>query len=277
MALIACQNCGQNISSLARFCPKCNHVKSINSQNAPRLVARATTGEGIQEKESSQSGDSSMCAELLQHQFKPSLDEMVLLQGRTFLLKSTFDVFECHAYLTSKRYVLCDASGVDIVLQFGINEIVFAEEGRHLLSKKIAVTVATGEMFQVKSLSHFIWFNALRDPKQYIEAAKKVRRASSNAPASNVEWFYEAAGVSVGPVKEQTIVQLIQNCHTVFPHTKVWNASLPEWKRADGTILTIYFKETSADGLDSTQFTNGSQRGGRGFLHRSALLFRKYF
>jgi hypothetical protein len=252
-------------------------VKSIGEQKPPRLVTCAASGENIQGAESSPGGGSSACTELLQRQFRPSLDEMVLLEGRTFLIKSTFNTLECYAYLTSKRYVLCDASGIDIVLQVGSDEIVFAEEGRHLISKKIVVTAATGQMFQVKSLPHVIWFNALREPKQFIETAKKVWGASSNAPSSNVEWFYEADGVNVGPVKEKTVVQLIQNRHTVFPDTKVWNASLPEWKRAEDTILTIYFKETAADGLGSTRIDNSSKTRCESFLHRSTFLFRKYF
>lgn len=277
MALIACLKCGHKISSLARFCPKCKQGENRIGQTAPRLVALPPSGESIQKTELPPSGDNPNCTEMLQCIFKPSLDEMIVLEGGTFLVKSTFNVLDCYAYLTSKRYALCDSSGVNVILQVEINKIVFAEEQRHLLSKKIAVTAATGETFQVKSYPHITWYNALRDPKCFVDAAKKASGTTSNGQAGSVDWFYEVDGINVGPVKEKLIVQLIKNRHTVFSDTKVWNASLPEWKRAVDTILTIYFKEPVAIRHGSEQLLPGLQMDCRGFLPHMVYLFRKYF
>jgi hypothetical protein len=277
MALIACPNCGHNISTLARFCPKCENPKNGVEKKTPRLVALGSSGDKRQENELLSTNDENSCSELLQREFKPSIDEMILLEGRTFLISSTVNILDCYAYLTSKRYLVCDASGVNVVFQVGSNGIVFAEEGRHLLSKKIVITTAAGETLQVKSRPHITWLNALRDPKKITEEAKKTKGTSPNAHASSVDWFYEIDGINVGPVREKFIVQLINNNHTIFPQTKVWNASLPEWKRADETILTIYFSDSAAYAINQLSKTDYFHLPGLGFLNKALQLFRKYF
>jgi hypothetical protein len=78
-----------------------------------------------------------------------------------------------------------------------------------------------------------------------VESVKKARNLLSHKNVGGIDWFYEGNGVTIGPVKEKTIIQLVQNNHTVFPHTKVWNASMSEWKPAEETILTIYFMPVS--------------------------------
>jgi hypothetical protein len=135
---------------------------------------------------------------------------------------------------------------VTVLFQVGIDSIIFAEEGRHLFSKKIVVTTASGDLFQVKCQPHAPWLTALRDPKSYVAAAKKTITLSSHIDAG-IDWFYEDNGSNIGPVSEKTIIQLVQNNHTVFPQTKVWNATMSEWKPADETILTIYFMPPSGE------------------------------
>ena len=241
MALIACPKCGQKISSLARFCPKCSDVENRAGKRPPRLVSLGSFGESSRETVSLPVDDATSTVELLLQQvFKPSLDEMIVMEGKSFLIKGIFSTEECFAYLTSKRYVVCDNSGLAILFQVGIDDIIFAEEGRHLFSKKIVVTTASGQLFQVRGQPHDTWFAALRDPKNAVESVKKTRSLLSHADAG-IDWFYEGDGINIGPVKEKNIIQLIQNNHTVLPHTKVWNASMSEWKPAEETILTIYF------------------------------------
>lgn len=276
MALIPCPKCGHNISSFARFCPKCSHVKSGDEQKIPRLVARSSSGENTQEKKLPPRVDLASCTELLQHEFKPSSDEMIVLEGRTFLVKGTFNIHDCYAYLTSKRYILCDDSRVNIVFQVGINGIAFAEESRHLISRMIVFTTVSGETFQIKCQPHVMWLSALSEPKNFVDAAKKTRVAPSNVHASTVDWFYEADGINVGPVKEKMVVQLIQNNHTILPHTKVWNAGLTEWKPAKDTILTIYFSELANSGADKIGSEPSFRFPGLSVFKKSIGLFRKY-
>ena len=221
--------------------------------------------------------DSTVCTELFQREFKPSLDEMIVQEGACFLIKSTFNIRDCYAYLTSKRYVLCEASGENIVFQVAINGIVFAEEGRYLISKKIVVTTAAGETLQVKNQPHVTWLSALHDPVRFIDSAKKAKSTPLNAHASSVEWFYEVDGISVGPVKENIIIQLIQNNHTIFQQTKVRNATLPEWKRADETILTIYFSGPAAPGENRVKATSALPMPSANVFQNVMHLFRKYF
>lgn len=277
MALIACTKCGHTISSLARFCPKCNLVKNSVDQNIPRLIARSSTDDGVHAHKLPPGDDSTSYTELLQRQFKPSLDEMITLEGRCFLIKSAFNIRDCYAYLTSKRYVLCDASRENIVFQVAINGIVFAEEGRHLISKKIVLTTTSGETLQVKSQPHLVWLRALQEPRSFTDAAKKAQTTPLNTQCSSIDWFYDVDGISVGPVKENIIVQLIQNNHTIFSHTKVRNANLPEWKRADETILTIYFREPAAPGEDLAKATSASGMPGVNLFQTVMRLFSKYF
>ena len=276
MALIPCPKCGHNISSFARFCPKCSHAKSSEEQKTPRLVVRSSSGETIPEKTPPRA-DIAGCTELLQHEFKPSLDEMVILEGKTFLVKDTFHIHDCYAYLTSKRYILCDTSRVNIVFQVGINGIAFAEEKRHVISNMIVFTTISGETFQIKCQPHVTWLSALSEPKSFVEAAKKSGVVSSNVHASTVDWFYEADGINVGPVKEKVVVQLIQNKHTIFPHTKVWNASLTEWKPAKDTILTIYFSDLANSGADKIGSEPSFRFPGLSVCKKYIALFRKYF
>jgi hypothetical protein len=62
--------------------------------------------------------------------------------------------------------------------------------------------------------------------------------------AGTFDWFYESDGLTVGPVHEKEMVKFIQSNSTIFRDTRVWNKSLPDWKRAEETILTIYFSES---------------------------------
>lgn len=277
MALIVCQKCGNNISSLARFCPKCNRGENKEVKRPPRLVALSSAGENKQEKESESIDEETNFVELLhQHDFKPSLDEMILLKGTVYLIKSTFSIIDCYAYLTSKRYVLCDPSELKIIFQIGIDKIVFAEEGRHLLSKKIVVTTASSETFQIKCQPHSLWLSALTNPKDFAEIAEKRKTVPSNVQAGTVEWFYEDVDGNVGPLKEKIIVQLIQNNHTIFPQTKVWNATLPEWKEAKDTILTIYFSESVTYGVVQNEKSHFSRFAVINMIKNIMPLFRKY-
>lgn len=276
MALIPCPKCGHNISSFARFCPKCSHVKSSAEQKAPRLAARSSSEENSQENTLPPSVDIADCTELLQHEFEPSLDEMIVLQGKTFLVKGPFNIHDCYAYLTSKRFILCDSSRVNIVFQVDINKIAFAEESRHLISKMIVFTTVSGETFQIKCQQHFTWLSALSEPKSFVDAAKRSRAVSSNVHASTVDWFYEVDGINVGPVKEKVVVQLIQNNHTIFPHTKVWNAGLTEWKPAKDTILTIYFSDLANSGADKIGSEPYFRIPGLSVLKKYIGLIRKY-
>lgn len=277
MALIACPECGRNISSMAHFCPKCDQGINCSAQKTPRIVARDTSMESSQDRDLPTQADSTIGEELLQRDFKPSIDEMIVLEGRTFLISGMFTILDCYAYLTSKRYAVCDASGINIIFQVGINGIVFAEESRHRISKKIVVTTSSGEHVQVKCQPHLTWLRALCDPKSFTDSAKKAKGSLANAHNSTVDWFYEVDGIQVGPVKEKLVVQLIQNNHTIYPHTKVRNDSLPEWKRADETILTIFFKELSTSGVDLKSHIPVFHMPGLGSLKKFALLFGKYF
>ncbi|MDD2366425.1 MAG: GYF domain-containing protein [Desulfuromonadaceae bacterium] len=243
MALIPCRNCGHNISSLARFCPKCSNANTHQEKRAPHLVVLASQGEIRQTGEEKINNDVISTAELLlQKEFKPSSDEIVLLKGEVLLIRAVFNTLECYAYLTSTRFVLCDNSQLRILFQTGTDKIVFAEEGRHLISKKIVVTLTSGESLHLKCDPQINWLTALSDPTELAEETRK-RNTLSNQNISGIDWFYEETGRNIGPIKEKNIVQLILNNHTIFPETKVWNASLTEWKKADDTILTIYFKE----------------------------------
>lgn len=276
MALIACTNCHQKISSLARFCPKCENGKEVATQKTAHPIAVNSSNENS-EKDSPPQTETTNCALLLtQQEFKPYADEMILLQGPTFLISAIFNITNCYAYLTSKRYVLTTSDGPDIVFQVGMNDIIFAEEGRNLICKKIILTTTSGTSVQIKCKPHGTWFNALKNPKDFWAKAKKTRGLSANSSSDNIEWFYEANGMNAGPVKETFIVQLIQNNHTIYPETKVWNATLPDWKKAEETILTIYFSGAHCLDDNPSNELKIFRLPGLSLLYKAIKLFRKY-
>ena len=276
MALITCPKCGHRISSYARFCPKCPPLASAPGVAAPQVKGPAVLAGA--RPGSVANGNVPNCKELHQHTFKPSLDEKIVLEGSTFLVRGRFDILDGYAYLTSKRYALCDAGGVNILFQTAGNGIVSVEERRHLISKKIIITTASGDEIQIKGQPHAAWYDALRASKGFSEASKKEKSAPAGVSSGTLDWHYEADGVTVGPVKEDIVVQFIRNNHTIFRNTKVWNACLPEWKRADETILTIYFNDTGPAGADPTSTVQAPSRISRLFLlPQIKMLFRKYF
>lgn len=281
MALIACPECGHKISSLARFCPKCSPAKKNTERDSPGIAGRGSLGDGFSGKVLSRNdilhGDAASGDELLPHQFTPSPDERIILEGRAFLVEGLFNIRDGYAYLTSKRYAVCDASRVNIVFQVGRKGIVFVEEGRHLISKKITITTVSGETCQVKSQPHIKWLHALLDSESIAAASKKPGPDPLDTGSGNPDWYYETAGITIGPVKERFIVQLIQNNHTIFRNTKVWNATMTEWKRAEDTILTIYFCDPATYKADSTRATAASRMYGHPFFLQIGRLFRKYF
>ncbi len=233
MALIACTECGHRISSLARFCPKCNHTRSNLTKKAEPLNNDYYSSVATTE-------------ELLQHEFKPSIDEMVILEGSTFLIRNIFNVSDCYAYLTSKRYTLCDASGKNIIFQISSNGFASVEDVRHLFLRKIIINTVSGETYQVKCQPHYTWFSALLDPQGHANTARKKNINPSSENTDTIGWYYEDAGVKVGPIPENDMIQLIRNNHTIFRNTNVWNEYLPIWKRADETLLAFYFSDSSA-------------------------------
>lgn len=276
MALIACTNCGHKISSLARFCPKCENGKEIATQKSAHLIAVNSSNENSG-NDTPPPTESTNCAELIaQQEFKPYVDEMILLEGHTLLVSTFFNIINCYAYLTSKRYLLTTSDALDIIFQVGINDIVCAEEGHHLICKKIILTTTSGTSIQIKCQPHETWFNALKNPKAFCDKAKKTKVFSKNSSSDTLEWFYEANGINVGPVKEAFIVQLIQNNHTIYPETKVWNATLPDWKRAEETILTIYFSEAHCLDDNSSNELKIFRLLGQSLLYKAIKLFRKY-
>lgn len=256
---------------MARFCPKCAHLKVNADRNVPVSSDLGSSGRALPEKvpfsKVAFQAETYSCDELLRSEFKPLLDEAIVLHGRTFFVKGIFNILDGYAYLTSKRYVLCDASGVNIVFQMGCSSILSVKSGRHLVSKKIVVTTVSGEVFQVKSQAHFRWINALLEQMTFAAAPGKENIEAPENKNGTLDWYYENNGVKIGPVKESIIVQLIRNNHTIYRNTKVWNSSLPEWKPAEETILTIYFGSFDSTNLNIFR---------PGFLHYVKLLCLKY-
>ena len=288
MALIACSECGHQISSLARSCPKCHHTKSPGSDTAPDPVILPSATQNAPDKaapadkavsagkpvppDNAPLSRSASCEELLQTAFKPSIDEMIILEGKMFLIRSIVNISDCYAYVTSKRYVVCDASGVNVVFQISNNDFASVTDVRHLISRKIVIRTVSGETYQVKCHPHHTWFSALSDPHSYVAAANIPPIEPPAEDADALDWFYEMNGTRIGPVQEQRIAQFIKSNHTVFRDTPVWNKSLPEWKRAEETILTIYFSGTSTSGTDMPK--SGSALSAWSIIQS---LGRKYF
>ena len=276
MALIACPECGHQISSFARFCPKCKQSKDNAAQNTSLPTysfpsAGDVLGRVMPPDISDTSND-----EFLQLEFKPSLDEMILLEGRTYLIKSLLSVSDCYAYLTSKRYTLCDASGVHIVFQIGLNGIASVAEGRHLISKKIVITTVSGEIYQVKSQSHDTWLSVLLDPRGAVAASRKPKAEPLSDSSGALEWYYKVNGISIGPVQEKYIIQFIQNNHTIYRDTSVWNACLTDWKRAEETILGFYFSDSAPFGADAPHAHELDSRFGLNLFSRFRRLLKRY-
>lgn len=274
MALVVCTECGHRISSLARFCPKCNHPGNNSAPSVPSPHAEQSAAPAVPPapEEMRRTGIAS-CDELLQREFVPSADEAVILEGRTFLIKGILNVADCYAYLTTKRYVVCDAAGANILFQIGNNGFASVEDGRHVISKKIIITAASGDKYQIKCFQHYTWFGALLDPRGAFLALGKPKTAPPVENAGTLDWYYESEGVTVGPVHEKDIIQLIKSCNAVFRNTRVWNKSLPEWKPAEETILSIFF----SDSLGSGGAKTGKSSGVLGRLLPSVQVFcRKY-
>lgn len=278
MALVVCTMCGHRISSLARFCPKCNHSKGASVHITPPPVHQTVLEAGAPEmpaiSDDVPRSSIASCDELLQREFLPSKDETIILEGRVFLIKGILNVADCYAYLTSKRYVVCDSSAVQILFQISSNGFTSVEDGRHVLSRKIIITTVSGETYQVKCLPHYTWFGALLDPQGALEASRRPKAAPSVESAGTLDWFYESDGATVGPVHEKEMVQLIKSSSTVFRDTRVWNKSLPEWKRAEETILSIFFTDSHGSRTANARTTSGLF--GRLWPHIQ-LLGRKYF
>lgn len=276
MALIACPECGHQISSFARFCPKCRHAKSDAKTQQPPCadpahsvtLAAAKGGEAVNDDRNKVAS----CDELLQHDFRQSPDEVVVREGQAFLVKGLLRVVDCYAYLTSKRYVMCDATGSRIVFQISNNDFASVADGRHLLAKKIAIKTVSGDTYQIKCQPHDAWLRALLDPQASLQEARKALKGPPTGDAGALDWYYEADGMDVGPIQEKSIIQLIQSNGIIHRHTRVWNKSLPEWKRAEETILTIYFSEPSGSGAELSR----AAKGQRGLLSQVGSLFRKY-
>lgn len=278
MALVVCTECGHRISSLARFCPKCNHSKGSPapdvSHSADQVVSKGDAPPVSPAPEDVRRSGIASCDELLQREFSPSADEAIILEGRTFVIKGILNVADCYAYLTSKRYVVCDASGSAILFQISSNGFASVEDGRHVVSRKIIIKTVSGETYQIKCLPHYTWFGALLDPRGALEASRKPKTAPSVKNAGILDWFYESDGVTVGPIHEKEMVQLIKSNTTVFRDTRVWNKSLPEWKPAEETILSIFFIDSHDSGAAKARTV--SRLFGRLWPHIQ-VLGRKYF
>jgi hypothetical protein len=283
MALIACPECGHQISSQAIFCPKCKQAKTAAAADAPKPAEQkpASSAElenyvpesAVPSTDTHFNSDAASNEELLQHEFKPSRDELMILEGRIFLIKGRLQVSDCYACLTSKRFVMCDDSGVNIMFQISTNGIASVSEGRHLLSRTIIITAMSGETCQIKSLHHHVWFAALLDSRGITEEWRRKSSAIPTGHAGTLEWHYEAGGEKVGPVPEKDIIQLVRNNHTVYRDTRVWNTYLNEWKPAKDTILSFYFCEPTIPGVDMTGI---ARRSGRGFFSDIRRQLKRY-
>lgn len=281
MALIACPECGHNISSLARFCPKCKHSKSDAAWDIPQPDKQAAAGNEPARQAApaidASAGSQDDSRELHQHEFSPTVHETIYLEGRTFLVNGVMNVSDCYAYLTTKRFAVCDASRINIIFQISGNGFASIEEGRHLVSKKIIISTVYGETYHLKCHPHDTWLGALLDPQGYAGSLKRAAAGVPSETAGILDWFYEADGVSVGPVKEDDVIQTIRNNHTIFRTTRVWNKSLPGWKPAGETILTIYFSDSSPSGGGLTLSAKVGRMLGLGIFPHIQTLCRKYF
>jgi hypothetical protein len=108
------------------------------------------------------------------------------------------------------------------------------------------------------------------------DAPQALHDSQFEEDQSTTDWHYDADGVDIGPVKEKMLVQLIRNNHTILRSTKVWNVGMAEWKRAEDTILTIYFGEPTNSGEDSPERASASGTRPQKLLSRIKLFFRKY-
>lgn len=242
--------------------------RAVSEAGAPATPEMTATSDDIRRS------SIASCDELLQREFSSSKDEAIILEGRVFLIKGLLNVADCYAYLTSKRFVVCDSSAAQILFQISSNGFASVEDGHHVFSRKIIITTVSGETYQVKCLPHDTWFGALLDPRGALEASRKPKIAPSVESAGTLDWFYEYDGSTVGPVHEKDMVQLIKNNSTVFRDTKVWNKSLPEWKRAEETILSIFFIDSHGSRTAKARTTSGLL--GRLWPHVQ-VLGRKYF
>lgn len=280
MALITCTHCGHKISSQARFCPKCKYSEnSVEDNSTSGTDSGAINTENVTSTIGVPPGSTNETAgnsELLQLQFKPSIDELVILEGRTFLIKSLLNVSDCYAYLTSKRYTLCDSSRLNIVFQIGINGLASVEESRHLIFKKIIITSVSGDTYQIKPHLHQTWLTALLNPDSSAYESGKQDPGLTAENATATEWYYMVDEIKTGPVKENNMIQFIRNNHTIYRNTNVWNAYLSGWKRAEETILSFYFRTPSTPGVVSGDMLETSGISSQSIYSRIGMLFKRY-
>jgi hypothetical protein len=211
--------------------------------------------------------------ELLQLEFKPSIDELIIFEGKVFLIRSLLNISSCYAYLTSKRYALCDSSGVHIIFQVGTNGFASVNEDRHLLSKKIIIQTVSGEIYQVKKPLHHIWFRALRDPQGFAAGSTQPNSDLPTESATAPEWYYRGeSGEEIGPIREKDMIQLIRNNHTIYRDTSVWNIYLTTWKRAEETVLSFYFRESPSSAV-AVKVSNTLWRS---IVTHIGLFFKRY-
>lgn len=269
MALITCPECGHRISSSARLCPKCSHPPR-SQQQIPQPPGAFARKDGEQTSDGTVIGGTATGEELRQTVFAASPDELLLLEGPAFLVRGPFSVDACHARLTSKRLVLCDPSGKDVRLQTATGSITSLTELRRPFFRSAVITTAAGETIRLKFSRHSEWFELIENHRAAVDHWLAQCRLHPPETAGSMEWHYVSYGTDIGPVPERDIIRLIQRNHTVCRDTLVWNPYLPEWKRADETVLSFYFPDPLPAGT-----AEGSVRRSR-FFSAAADCLRRY-
>jgi hypothetical protein len=186
------------------------------------------------------------------------------------------NISACYAYLTSKRYALCDSSGANIIFQTAIDGFASITEGRHLISRKIIINTVSGETYQIKSRQHQIWLSALLDPNAFADLYLNTRIEPSHDNAATTEWYYMDDEEKIGPIAENNMIQFIRNNHTIYRDTKVWNAYLTEWKRADESVLSFNFRDVSHYEEGTECGFENTCRHDRSFGYRFRRLFSRF-
>jgi hypothetical protein len=176
--------------------------------------------------------------------FIPEDNEKIYLEGRATYIKSALNVNAGYAFLTSKRLVFTGSENPlanafsgspydsDILFSIPIEDITNVQEGKHGLTKKVMVSIKSGDEYSIQFDPHEKWFSFIKNPTSLMQNIN-----SDEIFDDRKNWYYEENGKKIGPISSSKIKMLVKNNHTIYRFTKVWRDDMSEWKKAEETEL----------------------------------------
>jgi hypothetical protein len=145
--------------------------------------------------------------------FIPEDNEKIYLEGRATYIKSALNVNAGYAFLTSKRLVFTGSENPlanafsgspydsDILFSIPIEDITNVQEGKHGLTKKVMVSIKSGDEYSIQFDPHEKWFSFIKNPTSLMQNIN-----SDEIFDDRKNWYYEENGKKIGPISSSKIV-----------------------------------------------------------------------